>query len=61
MGREILYVVETDAGQVRVLEHGSSAAHAHSEAVHISFSPADALAFDTASGRLIAARVHPPA
>ena len=33
MGREILYVVETSVGQMRVLEHGSSAAHAAGEAV----------------------------
>jgi inositol-phosphate transport system ATP-binding protein len=62
MGREILYVADTDVGQVRVLEHGSAAAHSAGEAVHIGFSPADSLTFDTASERLIAgARVHPPA
>ena len=62
MGREILYVVETDVGHVRVLEHGSSAAHAAGEAVKIGFSPDDSLVFDAASERLIAgARVRPPA
>ena len=62
MGREILYVVDTDVGHVRVLQHGSSATHAPGEAVNIGFSPDDSLVFDTAGGRLIAgARVHPPA
>ena len=49
MGREILYVVDTDVGHVRVLEHGSSAAHAAGEAVNVGFSPDDSLVFDTAS------------
>jgi inositol-phosphate transport system ATP-binding protein len=62
MGREILYVVETDVGQLRILEHGSSAVHAAGEPVMIGFSPDDTLVFDTASESLIAgARVHPPA
>jgi inositol-phosphate transport system ATP-binding protein len=61
MGREILYVVETDVGYVRVLEHGSSAAHAAGEPVNIGFSPGESLVFETASERLIAAaRVRPP-
>jgi inositol-phosphate transport system ATP-binding protein len=60
MGREILYVVETDIGYVRVLEHGSAAAHATGEPVNIHFSPSDSLVFDTATERLIAgARAHP--
>jgi inositol-phosphate transport system ATP-binding protein len=62
MGREILYVVDTEVGHVRVLEHGSVAAHVGGEQVNISFSPGDSLVFDTASERLIAgARVRPPA
>jgi inositol-phosphate transport system ATP-binding protein len=61
MGREILYVVETDVGYLRVLEHGSVAAHAVGEPVRIGFSPDDSLVFDTASERLVAtARVGPP-
>jgi inositol-phosphate transport system ATP-binding protein len=61
MGREILYVVETDIGYVRVLEHGSSAAYAAGEPVNIGFSPDDSLVFDTATERLIAgARACPP-
>src|SRR5262249_13655887 len=62
MGREVLYIVETDVGLIRVLEHGSSTAHAIGERIHICFSPGDALVFSTASERLIAdAEVHPPA
>jgi inositol-phosphate transport system ATP-binding protein len=61
MGREILYVVETEIGYVRVLEHGSAAAHAAAEPVNIHFSPCHSLVFDTATERLIAgARAHPP-
>jgi len=62
MGREILYVVETDVGHVRVLEHGSTVAHVAGEPVSIRFSPDDTLVFDTASESLVTgARVHPPA
>ena len=61
MGREILYVVDTDVGYLRVLEHGSVAAHAVGEPVRIGFSPDDSLVFDAASQRLIsAAWVGPP-
>jgi inositol-phosphate transport system ATP-binding protein len=61
MGREILYVVDTDAGYLRVLEHGSVAAHAVGEPVRIGFSPDDSLVFEAASQRLLAAaRVGPP-
>ncbi len=62
MGREILYVVETDVGHVRVLEHGSTAAHVAGEPVNLRFSPDDSLVFDTATESLVTgARVHPPA
>ena len=62
MGREILYVVKTDAGHVRVLEHGSAAAHAAGEAVNVGFAPGDTLVFDSATERLLpGARVRPPA
>jgi len=61
MGREILYVIETDIGYARVLEHGSAAAYAAGEPVNVHFSPVDSLVFDTATERLIAgARAHPP-
>jgi inositol-phosphate transport system ATP-binding protein len=61
MGREVLYVVETDAGHVRVLQHGSLAAHSAGEGVNIGFAPDDSMVFDTATERLIAgARICPP-
>ena len=61
MGREILYVVETEIGHVRVLEHGSAPAHAAGEPVKIGFSPEDSLVFDVASERLLAGtRARPP-
>jgi inositol-phosphate transport system ATP-binding protein len=62
MGREILYVVDTDIGYLRVLEPGSVAAHAVGEPVGVGFEPEDSLVFDTVSERLItAARASPPA
>jgi inositol-phosphate transport system ATP-binding protein len=61
MRREILYVVETDLGHVRVLEHGAAAAHAAGDPVKIGFSPNDSLVFDTATESLMTGvRVHPP-
>ena len=62
MGREILYVVETEIGYIRVLQQGSAAAHPAGEAVRIGFRPSDSLVFDTASERLIPdAEVRPTA
>jgi inositol-phosphate transport system ATP-binding protein len=62
MGREILYVVETDVGQVRVLEHGSSPAHAAGERVSIDFAAQDSLVFDAESEMLLeGVRISPPA
>ena len=62
MGREILYVVETTVGQIRVLEHGSSAAHVAGETVSIGFAPEDSLVFDAVSERLLPdVRVRPSA
>ena len=62
MGREILYVVETGIGTIRVLEQGSSAAHATGEEVKIGFSPENSLVFETADQKLIAgAHVRAPA
>ena len=47
---------------MRVLEHGSSAAHAAGEAVSIGFAPGDSLVFDAATERLMpGVRVRPPA
>jgi inositol-phosphate transport system ATP-binding protein len=62
MGREVLYVVDTEVGHVRVLEHGSSPAHAGGERVNIDFSPDTSLVFATESETLVdGARVSPPA
>jgi inositol-phosphate transport system ATP-binding protein len=61
MGREILYVVDTGAGQLRVLEHGTSPTRTAGDAVHVSFSPVHSLVFETASEKLIAgAQIYPP-
>jgi inositol-phosphate transport system ATP-binding protein len=62
MGREILYVVETSMGHLRVLEHGSFAAHAPGETVAIGFAREDSLVFDGATEKLLpGVRVGPPA
>ena len=62
MGREILYVVETGVGHVRVLEHGSSAAHAPGETVAIWFAPENSLVFDATTEKLLpGVRISPPA
>jgi inositol-phosphate transport system ATP-binding protein len=53
MGREVLYVVDTDLGHIRVLEQGSKVAHTIGETTRIGFSPTDSLVFDAASERLI--------
>jgi inositol-phosphate transport system ATP-binding protein len=61
MGREVLYVVSTDVGDLRVLGHGSSAAHAAGEAVMVGFAPGDSLVFDAPTERLMpGVRVSPP-
>ena len=62
MGREILYVAETEIGTVRVLEQGSSAALSMGQEVKIGFAPQNALVFETASQKLVAgAHVRAPA
>jgi inositol-phosphate transport system ATP-binding protein len=62
MGREILYVVETGIGTVRVLEQGSSAGHSTGEEVKIGFLPENSLVFETARQKLITgAHVRAPA
>ncbi|MFI5011823.1 MAG: ABC transporter ATP-binding protein [Hyphomicrobiales bacterium] len=61
MGREVLYVVDTGLGYVRVLEQGSAAAHAIGEEVRIGFSAENSLVFDSAGGKLLdRAQVRPP-
>jgi inositol-phosphate transport system ATP-binding protein len=62
MGREILYVVETGIGTLRVLEQGSSASRSAGEEVKVGFQPGDSLVFETARQKLVAdARARPPA
>jgi inositol-phosphate transport system ATP-binding protein len=62
MGREILYVVETAIGTMRVLEQGSSASHSAGEEVKVGFSPEESLVFETAHQKLVAgAHARPPA
>ena len=61
MGREVLYVVSTDIGYIRVLEQGSTANHGPGESVHIGFDAEKSLVFDAASEKLIGeAHVRPP-
>ncbi|MCG5481819.1 MAG: ABC transporter ATP-binding protein, partial [Ensifer alkalisoli] len=54
MGREVLYVVETGMGAVRVLEQGSSVGHTTGKQVKIGFQPENSLVFDTDRQKLIA-------
>jgi len=62
MGREVLYVVDTGIGYLRVLEQGSRAAHIIGEKVRIGFAAENSLVFDSAGGHLIGgARARPPA
>ena len=62
MGREILYVVETAVGAIRVLEQGSSAAHSTGEPVKVGFEPENSLVFETADQKLVTgAHVRAPA
>ena len=62
MGREVLYVVSTDIGHIRILEQGSTAGRGAGEAVHVGFDEAHSLVFDTTTERLIPdSHVKPPA
>jgi inositol-phosphate transport system ATP-binding protein len=62
MGREILYVVKTEVGYIRLLEQGSSARHPIGSPVRVGFSPSNSLVFDTGTGKLVAgAQVQPAA
>ncbi|MEZ5930869.1 MAG: ABC transporter ATP-binding protein [Alphaproteobacteria bacterium] len=54
MGREILYVVDTGIGQLRVLEPGSTATHRSGEQVSIGFAEDNTLVFDNVNGERIA-------
>ncbi|MBP2234599.1 inositol-phosphate transport system ATP-binding protein [Sinorhizobium kostiense] len=62
MGREILYVVETGMGAVRVLEQGSFVGHTIGEQVKVAFRPENSLVFETKRQKLIVgAHVRTPA
>ena len=57
MGREILYVVDSCIGTVRVLEAGSVAAHRVGDQVKLTFSEGNTLVFERESGiRMVDAR-----
>jgi inositol-phosphate transport system ATP-binding protein len=61
MGREILYVAETEIGIVRVLEQGSSASRSPGQEVTVGFMPQNSLVFDSDSQQLISgAHVRTP-
>jgi inositol-phosphate transport system ATP-binding protein len=53
MGRETLYLVDSELGQLRVLEAGSVVRHRHGDPVALRFDGASTLIFDKASERLI--------
>ena len=53
MGRETLYLVDTQLGSMRVLEGGAAERRAHGETAKVTFKPSDTLLFDAESGHLI--------
>ena len=53
MGREVLYVVESALGHVRVLEAGSDVRHRIGEAVALDFDRDNVLMFDRSDTTLI--------
>jgi len=57
MGREVLYSADCALGLIRFLEAGAEARHREGENVALTFASGDALLFDKASGRRIAARI----
>ena len=54
MGREILYVIQSGLGYVRLLEQGSVAQHIVGSPVHVGFLPSNSLVFDSDTGKLLA-------
>src|SRR5690606_20223568 len=60
MGRETLYLVESDLGTLRVLEAGSSVRHGFGDPVAVAFDPDATLIFDRASERLLPGHAHMP-
>jgi inositol-phosphate transport system ATP-binding protein len=61
MGREILYVVETALGPLRVLEAGERPRLGEGAAVHLAFEAADTMLFDQSGRRIAGAAVAMPA
>jgi inositol-phosphate transport system ATP-binding protein len=53
MGRETLYLVDSELGALRVLEAGSAVRHRHGDRIAVAFDGADTLIFDQATERLI--------
>ena len=53
MGREILYVIDSPVGFVRILVGGSVAAHRIGEQVHMVFEPDETLVFEEGTGVLL--------
>ena len=60
MGRETLYLVESDLGTLRVLEAGSSARHGFGDRVTVAFDADATLIFDRASERLLPGHARMP-
>jgi inositol-phosphate transport system ATP-binding protein len=60
MGRETLYLVESELGTLRVLEAGSSARHGFGDAVAVAFDAEATLIFDQASERLLQGHARMP-
>ncbi len=60
MGRETLYLVESDLGSLRVLEAGSSVRHGFGDPVAVTFDAEATMIFDRASERLLPGHAHMP-
>lgn len=54
MGREVLYVLESEVGTLRVLQSGSSILHQRGDTVSVGFNEENTLLFDRGTGRRIA-------
>ena len=53
MGREILYVIDSPVGHVRILEGGSVATHRIGDQVHLAFEPDETLVFEEGTESLL--------
>ncbi len=60
MGRETLYLVESDLGSLRVLEAGSAVRHGFGDPVAVTFDAEATMIFDRASERLLPGHAHMP-